>query len=88
MGIETQKIVNLLNSPDNEHSKFATQKWYAIDIETKSSCSHHNPIKFLTKSVEPSLCGYSDAYILVTGNITVTRTMLLILMLIWLLKRK
>ena len=30
--------------------------------------------KLLTKSIESSLCDYSDAYILVTGNITVTRT--------------
>ena len=29
--------------------------------------------KFLTKSIESSLCGYSDAYILVTGDIAVTR---------------
>ena len=36
------------------------------------SYSHHNPIKFLTKSIESSLCDYSDAYILVTGNITAT----------------
>ena len=34
--------------------------------------SHHDPIKFLTKSAESSLCDYSDAYILVTGNINVT----------------
>ena len=27
-------------------------------------------IKFLTRSIESSLCDYSDAYILVTGNIT------------------
>ena len=32
------------------------------------------PIKCLTKSIELSLCDYSDACILVTGNITVTRT--------------
>ena len=36
--------------------------------------SHHNPIKLLTKSIESSLYDYSDAYILVTGNIAVTRT--------------
>ena len=36
------------------------------------SYSHLDPIKFLTKSIESSLCGYSDAYILVTGNITAT----------------
>ena len=35
---------------------------------------HHSTIKFWTKSIEPSLCDYSDAYILVTGNITLTRT--------------
>ena len=34
--------------------------------------SHHNPIKLLTKSIESSLYDYSDAYILVTGNINVT----------------
>ena len=71
--METQKIVNLLNGSDNENSKFATKKWYIIDSESNGNYSHHNPIKFLTKSIESSLCDYSDAYILVTGNITVTR---------------
>ena len=33
---------------------------------------HHDPIKFLTKSIESSLCDYSDAYILVTWNIVAT----------------
>ena len=42
--------------------------------ESKSSYSHKNPIKFLTNPPQSSLCDYSDAYILVTGNITVTRT--------------
>ena len=72
--METQKIVNLLNSSENENSKFATKKWYVIDSESKGNYSHENPIKFLTSSLESSLCDYSDAYILVTGNITVTRT--------------
>ena len=67
--METQKIVNLLNGFDNENSKFATKKWYVIDSEY----SHHNPIKFLTKSIESSLGDYSDAYILVTGNVAFKR---------------
>ena len=70
--METQKIVNLLNDTDNENSKFATKKWYVIDSESKSNCSPNNKINFLTSSLESSLCGFSDAYILVTGNITVT----------------
>ena len=72
--METQKIVRLLNGSDNENSNFATKKWYVIDNESKGIYSHKNEIKFLTNSLESSLCDYSDAYILVTGNITVTRT--------------
>ena len=68
--METQKIVNLLNGSDNESSKFATKKWYVIDSETSSTYSENEEIKFLTKSIESSLCDYSDVYILVMGNIS------------------
>ena len=70
--METQKILNLLNGSDNDNSKFETKKWYVIDSESKGNYSKDDPIKFLTKSLESSLCDYSDAYILVTGNITAT----------------
>ena len=70
--METQKIVNLLNGSDNENSKFATKKWYIIDSESNGNYSQNDEIKFLTKSIESSLCDYSDAYLLVTGNITAT----------------
>ena len=48
------------------------KKWYIIDNESKGNYSHENPTTFLTKSIESSLYDYSDAYILVTGNINVT----------------
>ena len=70
--METQKIVNLLNGSDNENSKFATKKWYVLDSESKVNYSDENEIKFLTSSLETNLCDYSDAYVLVTGNITTT----------------
>ena len=54
--METQKIVNLLKNSENEHSRFATKKWSIIDSESKGDYSHENPIKFLTKSIESSLC--------------------------------
>ena len=53
----------------NLHQK----NWYIIDSESKSNYSHKNPIKLLTKSIESSLCDYSDAYILVTGDIAVKK---------------
>ena len=70
--METQKTASLLSGSDNENSKFA--KWYIIDSEAKGNYSTDNEIRFLTRSIESSHCDYSDAYILVTGNITVTRT--------------
>ena len=66
--MEMQKIVNLLNNSENEYSRFATKKWSIIDSESKGSYSRENSIKFLAKSIESSLCDYSDAYILVTGK--------------------
>ena len=41
-----------------------------IDRKTSGTYSEDDPIMFLTKSIESSLCDYSDAYILVTGDIT------------------
>ena len=70
--MDAQKTVSLLNGSGNENSKFATKKWYVIDSESKGNYSQDDPIKFLIKSLESSLCDYSDAYILVTGNITAT----------------
>ena len=73
--MQTQKIVNLLYCSVilfNENTKFATKKWYIIDSEANGNYSKDEEIKFLTRSIESSLCDYSDAYILVTGNITVT----------------
>ena len=71
--METQKIVNLLNGSDNDNSRFATKKWYIIDSESNGNYSQNDETKFLTRSIESSLCDYSGAYILVTGNITVKR---------------
>ena len=45
--METQKVVNLLNSSENEFSRFATKKWYVIDSESNGSYLHENLIMFL-----------------------------------------
>ena len=69
--METQKVVNLLNSSEIEFLKFATKKWCVVDSEIKGNYSHHDPIKFLAGLLESSLCDYSDVYVLVTGDIAV-----------------
>ena len=70
--METRKIVNLLNGSDDDNSKFATKKWYIIDSESNGNYSQNDEIKFLTRSIESSICDYSYAYILVTENIVAT----------------
>ena len=55
-----------------QNSKFATKKWYIFDSESEGNYSHENPITFLINLLESRLCDYSDAYILVAGNITAT----------------
>ena len=49
------------------------KKWYIIGSESNGNYSKHEQINFLTRSIESSLCDYSDAYILVTGNIAVKK---------------
>ena len=72
--MESQKILNLLDSNDNESQKFATNGWYIINDQNTGNNADGNgeggtTIKFETKVIKPNLCDYSDAYILVMGNI-------------------
>ena len=70
--METQMIINLLNNSSNEESKFATTKWYVIDSRiAKGKYKQGDTITFETGTIKSSLWDYSDAFILVTGNITV-----------------
>ena len=70
--METKKIINLLNNSSNEESKFAARKCYDIDSQTtKGKYKQGDTIKFETETIKSSLYDYSDAFILVTGNITV-----------------
>ena len=70
--METQKIINLLNDSSNEESKFDTKNWCVIDSQTtKGNYKQGDTIKFETGSIKSSLCDYSDAFILVTGDIAV-----------------
>ena len=72
--METQKIPNSLGDVDNESSKFATRKWCVIIDQKNTVYDQGNEsgttVKFETQVIKSSLCDYSDAYVLVTGNIT------------------
>ena len=72
--MESQKLINLLDSNDNESQKFPTRRWYIVNDQNTGNNAYGNgeddtTIKFETKVIKPNLCDYSDAYILVIGNI-------------------
>ena len=69
-----QKIANLLNDQSNKPPKFKTRNWVEINDEARGTYSPNKQIKFKTSMLRSSLCDYSDAYILVKGNITVNNT--------------
>ena len=72
--METQKIVNFLNDTDNESSVFPTREWCVINDQNNTEYGDRNAnnssIKSETKVIKSNLCDYSDAYILVTRDIT------------------
>ena len=63
--MEYQKILNLLDNTPNQSSKFRTKKWIEINDYSRGRYNVDSQIKFKTTMLKLSLCGYSDAYIIV-----------------------
>ena len=69
--MECQKIANLVNDESNNPSTFRTRNGVEINYERRGADSPNKQIIFKTVMLKSSLCDYSDAYILVKGNISV-----------------
>ena len=72
--MEYQKIANLIDDTSNQPSKFRTRNWVEINDESRGAYNVNSQIKFKTTMLKSSLCGYSDAYILIKGTISVNNT--------------
>ena len=64
----------MLDNAVNQPSKFRTKNWVEKNDESRGTYSVNRQINFKTSMLRSSLCDYSDAYILVKGNITVNNT--------------
>ena len=77
--MEYQKITNLLNNQiwmnqineSNKSPKFRTRDWFEIKDDVRGAYSPDKQCRFKTSMLRSSLCDYSDACILVKGNISV-----------------
>ena len=72
--MEHQKIENLLDNASNQPSKFRTKSWFEINDESRGTYPVNRQINFKTSMLRSILCHYSDAYILLKGNISVNNT--------------
>ena len=72
--MEYQKITNLLGTTLDEIPRFITKKWVEVHDQSGSADDRYKPskqIRFKTSMLRSDLCDFSDAYIVVKGEITV-----------------
>ena len=74
--MEYQKITNLLGTKPNEMPRFITKKW--VEVHNQSGDANdrnkpNKPIRFKTSMLRSALCDFSDAHIVVKGDITLTK---------------
>ena len=73
--MEFQKITNFLdiNFDDKDLPRFVTKKWIEVNDQTgKNNYNVNKEIRIKTSMIRSDLCDYSDAYIVVEGDIIVT----------------
>ena len=65
--MEYQKITNLLDNTSNQPFQFRTRDCVEInDDDARGTYNTNSQIKFKTSMLNSRLCGYIDAYILVS----------------------
>ena len=67
-------MANLLDNASNQPSKFRTKNWVEMTDESRGTYFVNRQINFKTSILRSSLRDYSDANILVKGNISVNNT--------------
>ena len=70
--MEFQKITNFLNtvSDDKDLPRFVTKKWAEVYDQSGKKYNPKKEIRIKTSMLRFDLCDFSDAYIVVKGNIT------------------
>ena len=71
MKMEFQKIVNFLRTNSHENlPRFITKKWVEVYDQSGGNYNVNKEIRIKTSMLRSDLCDYSDAYIVVKGDIT------------------
>ena len=70
--MEFQKIANFLDttSDDKDLPRFVTKKWIEVYDQSEGNYNVNKEIRIKTSMLRSDLCDFSDAYIVVKGDIT------------------
>ena len=70
-----KKIVNCLDttSDNKDLPRYVTKKWIEVYDPSQGNYNVSKEIRIKTSMLRSDLCDFSDAYIVVKGNITVTK---------------
>ena len=73
--MEFQKIANFLDTTSNDKDlpRFVTEKWIEVYDQSGGNYNVNKEIRIKTSMLRSDLCDYSDAYIVVKGEVTGTR---------------
>ena len=73
--MEFQKIVNFLDttSDDKDLPRFVTKKWIEVYDQSGGNYNVNKEIRIKASMLRSDLCDFSDAYIVVKGDIIVTK---------------
>ena len=72
--VKDQKIINLQVIQQINQLSLEQKNWVEINDESRRMYSLNSQFRFKISILRPSLCDYSDAYILAKGTITVANT--------------
>ena len=72
--MEFQKIINLLDTTfsNKDLPRFVTKKWIEIYDQSEKNYNINKEIRIKTSMLRSDLCDFTDEYIIVKGDITVT----------------
>ena len=70
--MEYQEIINLLDNTPNHPAKSRTKNWVEINDDSSGKYESNDEIRFKNSMLKSTSCGYSHAYTLLSGTITIT----------------
>ena len=70
--MEYQKVINLLGNIFDKVPRFITKKWIEVFDHSGGTYNTNKQIRIKTPMLRSNLCDYNEAYVVATGEITVT----------------